>query len=53
MTSPKGKLIAIGGAVEEESFEVQAKVHLDSDLLPLAALAGGRLRVIRSLAGPF
>lgn len=42
------KLIAIGGAVEEESFEVQAKAHLDSDAPVLAALARDEVTVIRS-----
>jgi 5-methylthioadenosine/S-adenosylhomocysteine deaminase len=43
------KLIAIGGAVEEESFEVQAKVSLPDDAPVLAALAGGQLRILRSV----
>jgi 5-methylthioadenosine/S-adenosylhomocysteine deaminase len=43
------KLIAIGGAVEAESFEVQAKVSLPSAAPVLAALAGDRLRIIRSV----
>lgn len=42
------KLIAIGGAVEEESFEVQAKAHLDNDASVLAALARDEVTVIRS-----
>lgn len=42
------KLIAIGGAVEEESFEVQAKAHIDSDAAVLAALARDEVTVIRS-----
>ena len=41
------KLVAIGGAVEEESFEVQAKVKLTSDAAVLAGLSGGALRIIR------
>jgi 5-methylthioadenosine/S-adenosylhomocysteine deaminase len=47
--SVRQKLIAIGGAVEEESFEVQAKVHLESDTGVLGALAGGTLRIIRNV----
>ncbi|MCC6188535.1 MAG: amidohydrolase [Anaerolineales bacterium] len=43
------KLIAIGGAVEQESFEVQAKVRLPSDETVLAALSGEQLRIIRSV----
>ncbi|MEP7358278.1 MAG: amidohydrolase family protein, partial [Anaerolineales bacterium] len=47
--SVRQKLIAIGGAVEEESFEVQAKVHLEDDAGVLAALASDNLRPIRSV----
>jgi 5-methylthioadenosine/S-adenosylhomocysteine deaminase len=47
--SVRQKLIAIGGAVEEESFEVQAKAHLDSDMAVPAAIAGGNLRIIRTV----
>lgn len=43
------KLIAIGGAVEQESFEVQAKVRLPSDEPVLAALSGEQLGIIRSV----
>lgn len=43
------KLIAIGGAVEQESFEVQAKVAIESDAPVLAALQGGELDVLRSV----
>jgi 5-methylthioadenosine/S-adenosylhomocysteine deaminase len=43
------KLVAIGGAIEAESFEVQAKVKLAADEAVLQALAGGDLRVIRSV----
>jgi 5-methylthioadenosine/S-adenosylhomocysteine deaminase len=35
--------------VEEESFEVQAKAHLESDTAVPAAIAGGKLRVIRTV----
>jgi 5-methylthioadenosine/S-adenosylhomocysteine deaminase len=41
------KLIAIGGAVEEESFEVQVKAHLSSDEQALRVLAGKEVTVIR------
>lgn len=41
------KLIAIGGAVEEESFEVQAKAHLPNDEAVLRVLASGEVTVIR------
>ncbi len=41
------KLIAIGGAVEQESFEVQAKARLDSDAPVLALTQGGVLHVVR------
>jgi 5-methylthioadenosine/S-adenosylhomocysteine deaminase len=47
--SVRQKLIAIGGAVEEESFEVQAKAHLESDHAVLAALGHERLRIIRTV----
>ena len=43
------KLIAIGGAVEAESFEVQAKVRLADDDGALQALAGPALDIIRSV----
>jgi 5-methylthioadenosine/S-adenosylhomocysteine deaminase len=43
------KLIAIGGAVEEESFEVQVKVKLESDQNVLDVLAGDALRIIRQV----
>jgi 5-methylthioadenosine/S-adenosylhomocysteine deaminase len=43
------KLIAIGGAVEEESFEVQAKVHLENDQHVLALVGGEAVRVVRSV----
>jgi 5-methylthioadenosine/S-adenosylhomocysteine deaminase len=43
------KLVAIGGAVEQESFEVQAKVSLASDAAALAALQSQALRIIRSV----
>jgi 5-methylthioadenosine/S-adenosylhomocysteine deaminase len=42
------KLVAVGGAVEQESFEVQVKARLVSDARVLAALAGRELTVIRS-----
>jgi 5-methylthioadenosine/S-adenosylhomocysteine deaminase len=42
------KLVAIGGAVEEESFEVQVKARVPSPDRTLAALASDRLTIIRS-----
>jgi 5-methylthioadenosine/S-adenosylhomocysteine deaminase len=42
------KLIAIGGAAEEESFEVQAKVRVE-DLEPiLAALESAHIQIVRT-----
>jgi 5-methylthioadenosine/S-adenosylhomocysteine deaminase len=43
------KLIAIGGATEEESFEVQVKARLQSSESVLAALASEDITVIRSV----
>jgi 5-methylthioadenosine/S-adenosylhomocysteine deaminase len=43
------KLIAIGGAVEGESFEVQAKVRLETDAPVLEVLAGDALHIVRSV----
>jgi 5-methylthioadenosine/S-adenosylhomocysteine deaminase len=43
------KLVAIGGAIEAESFEVQIKVRLAGDEAVLQALAGEDVRVIRSV----
>lgn len=41
------KLVAIGGAEQEESYEVQLKIHLD-DLQPvLGALSSGSIPVLR------
>jgi len=42
------KLVAVGGAVEQESFEVQAKAHLGSADRVLDVLGGDDLTVIRS-----
>ena len=42
------KLVAVGGAVEQESFEVQVKARLASDAPALAALAGRQVTVVRS-----
>jgi 5-methylthioadenosine/S-adenosylhomocysteine deaminase len=42
------KLVAVGGAVEQESFEVQVKAHLPSADRVLTVLAGDELTVIRS-----
>jgi 5-methylthioadenosine/S-adenosylhomocysteine deaminase len=43
------KLIAIGGAAEEESFEVQVKARLGSADTVLRALTGGEITVIRAV----
>ena len=43
------KLVAIGGAVEAESFEVQLKAKLASDERVLSALASDELRTIRTV----
>ena len=44
------KLVAIGGAVEEESFEVQAKVKLETDQAVLEVLqASPELRIVRQV----
>jgi 5-methylthioadenosine/S-adenosylhomocysteine deaminase len=43
------KLIAIGGAREEESFEVQVKAPLSSDESVLEFLAGSDITVIKSV----
>ena len=44
------KLIAIGGAVEEESFEVQAKVRLENEAQVLDVLNhSGELQIIRKV----
>ncbi|MBA2604170.1 MAG: amidohydrolase family protein [Acidobacteria bacterium] len=42
------KLVAVGGAIEQESFEVQVKARLDSADRVLAALNGDLFTVIRS-----
>jgi len=42
------KLVAIGGAIEQESFEVQVKAHLASDEPALAALDSESITIIRS-----
>jgi 5-methylthioadenosine/S-adenosylhomocysteine deaminase len=42
------KLVAIGGAIEQESFEVQVKAHLASDTPALAVLDSESITVIRS-----
>jgi 5-methylthioadenosine/S-adenosylhomocysteine deaminase len=41
------KLIAIGGAMEEESFEVQAKVRIDDQQAILAALDKPEIDIVR------
>jgi 5-methylthioadenosine/S-adenosylhomocysteine deaminase len=43
------KLVAIGGAAEGESFEVQMKARIDSEATVRQALAGDRITVIRSV----
>jgi 5-methylthioadenosine/S-adenosylhomocysteine deaminase len=43
------KLVAIGGATEQESFEVQIKARLASSDTVLAALTGGDVTVIRTV----
>src|SRR5919109_4495306 len=43
------KLIAIGGATEEESFEVQVKARLKSPETVLNALASDEITVIRAV----
>jgi 5-methylthioadenosine/S-adenosylhomocysteine deaminase len=43
------KLVAIGGAIEAESFEVQLKVKLASDEAVLQALAADDMRVLRAV----
>jgi 5-methylthioadenosine/S-adenosylhomocysteine deaminase len=43
------KLIAIGGATQEESFEVQVKARLSSATTVLDALAGDEITVIRAV----
>jgi 5-methylthioadenosine/S-adenosylhomocysteine deaminase len=42
------KLVAVGGAVEQESFEVQVKARIASDAPALAALASRQVTVVRS-----
>jgi 5-methylthioadenosine/S-adenosylhomocysteine deaminase len=42
------KLIAIGGAVEQESFEIQVKAHVGSADVVLDALRSKKLTVIRA-----
>jgi 5-methylthioadenosine/S-adenosylhomocysteine deaminase len=42
------KLVAVGGAVEEESFEVQVKARVPSEAQVLAAVASDDLTIIRS-----
>ena len=42
------KLIAVGGAIEQESFEVQVKARLASDVRVVATLAAPVLTIIRS-----
>jgi 5-methylthioadenosine/S-adenosylhomocysteine deaminase len=42
------KLVAIGGAIEQESFEVQVKAHLPSDGPALAVMDSESITIIRS-----
>ncbi len=42
------KLIAIGGAMEEESFEVQAKVRIDNPETIISALNQAKIEIIKS-----
>jgi 5-methylthioadenosine/S-adenosylhomocysteine deaminase len=41
------KLVAVGGAVEQESFEVQVKAQVPFDAQVLAAIAGPEITVVR------
>ena len=42
------KLVAVGGAVEQESFEVQVKAHVPTAEQVLAVIDGDRVTVVRS-----
>jgi 5-methylthioadenosine/S-adenosylhomocysteine deaminase len=42
------KLVAVGGAVQQESFEVQAKARVSSEAQVLAVLASDAVTVVRS-----
>src|SRR5260221_2607225 len=42
------KLVAVGGAVEQESFEVQVKARVPSEAQVLAAIGGGGVTLARS-----
>jgi 5-methylthioadenosine/S-adenosylhomocysteine deaminase len=42
------KLIAIGGTIEEESFEVQAKVSIKNPIPILEKIESGKLEIIRT-----
>jgi 5-methylthioadenosine/S-adenosylhomocysteine deaminase len=42
------KLVAIGGAVEQESYEVQVKARVESEARVLEVIGGDRLTVIRA-----
>jgi 5-methylthioadenosine/S-adenosylhomocysteine deaminase len=42
------KLVAVGGAVEEESFEVQVKARVASEAPVLSVLAGDAVTIVRS-----
>jgi 5-methylthioadenosine/S-adenosylhomocysteine deaminase len=47
-TSVLSKLIAIGGAMEEESFEVQVKVSITDRVKTLAALKNPAIEIVRT-----
>lgn len=42
------KLIAIGGAMEEESFEIQAKVRIADPAKVIHALSGNEIKIVRT-----
>ena len=42
------KLVAVGGAIEQESFEVQVKARVPSEAQVLSVIAGRELTVIRA-----
>jgi len=42
------KLVAVGGAVEQESFEVQVKARIASEVPVLGVLAGRQVTIVRS-----
>src|SRR5207249_820444 len=42
------KLVAVGGAVEQESFEVQVKARIGAEAAPLAVLGSKQVTIVRS-----